>query len=729
MPIEYAGVELLIPPAAVVDWLEEQLNVKGLAEAEPCYGMGTVNDAVQRSWHGYLRSLPVRIGTLHWPTGARRHAVGHFLATTEQVNRIRKKVFSSTPKPATLFLSADREEDANKNEVATDLYLLPPAPLTLDRKLLGKVAKTSTFEQLFLLTLVDVRWYWRRRTLKDLVARVEPGFAEWADYYRHFRDTVQGLGTFEFDEPDAAFLRPSPALQMTNAEEAGAFMDLVAWNTGLRWVRQLDGSVGADNLETSKATLEENLKADWMDDAAAGGRYQLADHAHIIPAKFFLACRAVSPDRPLLTPFGGYVLSELKSVKGYEKLKGTETPLVLYDEFQLRADCQVLNFKAATALAKQVFSAWLDYLTGGVRLRVQGVVPWEPEGLSDCVEWTVREGEAFTLVKPGPFAEPLLTLAHSDGNELYDPRGEEAAFLVAADVYDFPTVDKLTHLEVVRRQVRLPPFSAAGRPERWQVGSVGGSDNVLNLNLVPPGWSFAAQGYYALPFALDVTVSAVRGPASVEPGQPDTDKVSGPLTPAQQKRLTPWPADAALGARGRVFLRSRLLDPGDTSPPVYVGWLHLKCGTFPKAMKIWLVPTSALTDGSLTREKWFVLLGNDGGIQQPAVTFLPVEGDAGQRVVGVETLFYGDGPNAFLAETYFFSPSGYAFKTDPDPTKPRAYSVCNGQVKLAFTAPPTCDPGVTPPGAGATATTGTDTTGTGTGTTATGTPATTPGGG
>ena len=127
-----------------------------------------------------------RLGTLWWPVGASRFAIGHFIATQEQVAAMRPLAARGKALPL-------RISDGSNN-ITTNLWLLPPRPL-------------SGIPGLYLCSFADDRlWWWQRAAAITVTA----GTTTWAELYT---DLGIALGvTITPDTINAAYLMPTADL-------------------------------------------------------------------------------------------------------------------------------------------------------------------------------------------------------------------------------------------------------------------------------------------------------------------------------------------------------------------------------------------------------------------------------------------------------------------------------------------------------------------------------------
>src|SRR5258707_1347925 len=140
--LTYAGVPLLSPTKETADWVEKHISPNDTHPwAEPLTGKN-------RSYYtitGGNVERPIKLGTLYWPTGASRWAVGYFLASAGEIGSIRQKVYASGS-----YVTQPLVMDDGKRKITTNLWMLPPR----------RLAQLPNYNGLYLLTLVDDRYFW-----------------------------------------------------------------------------------------------------------------------------------------------------------------------------------------------------------------------------------------------------------------------------------------------------------------------------------------------------------------------------------------------------------------------------------------------------------------------------------------------------------------------------------------------------------------------------------------
>lgn len=191
---------------------------------------------------------PVVINTLTWPVGASRFARGHFVVTDKQLDLIQGVTYKNGTQAAAQFVFSD-----SVNSIETDLWMLPPTPL----------AQCATGLGMWLLTLVDERYYWSGMPL-DLTVNV--GVTTWEDLYD---DIAAVLGaTFVVDPVAADYLTPTIDYS-TYQKPLSGVLDAIAFSVQQRVVRSYDGTIKIQNYSTAKAAVIAN--SGWK--PYAGGVY------------------------------------------------------------------------------------------------------------------------------------------------------------------------------------------------------------------------------------------------------------------------------------------------------------------------------------------------------------------------------------------------------------------------------------------------------------------------
>ncbi len=311
---------------------------------------------------------PVELGRLSWPAGAGRWACGHWLADTDTLADIRAAGAPGSALPLVI--------DDGTRSITTSLYLLPPRPLAL----------CGGDPALYLLTLVDDRFFWHWRT--SAVA-VTGGTTTWAQL---FAGVASALGiTVTPDAIDADYLKPAP--QFTSYyEDLPTLLDAAAASVGQRIVRRLDGTVlsqgGANGLAQGLA----NLAAGYP--KLAGGVITDADLLASLPATVLVSFpQADTTQAPYAVAIGG------SGLRGTVSIRDT----AIYDGS---------NATELNSLADLIATDWENLQSGTWDVVYSGVAPWVPDCLTDEISWTHREGDFSTRARRGPWDGWPDTLLH-----------------------------------------------------------------------------------------------------------------------------------------------------------------------------------------------------------------------------------------------------------------------------------------------------------------------------
>src|SRR6185437_10805426 len=190
-------------------------------------------------WPSQPRTRKPKVGSLYWPLGASRWAVGMFVVTNNELAPIRQAVYQTpgtpTPQPSVL--------NDGKRSLTTSLYMLPPRPLT----------QITGNNDAWLLPLVDERYWW---WFKASNITVTPGTTTWTQLYASIA-TALGI-TLTVDAIPAAYLKPTGDFGV-GYDSLPLLLDAVARSVGQRIVRDFAGGVRAWNVAASQAQVAVNF--------------------------------------------------------------------------------------------------------------------------------------------------------------------------------------------------------------------------------------------------------------------------------------------------------------------------------------------------------------------------------------------------------------------------------------------------------------------------------------
>lgn len=349
-------------------------------------------------------------GTLFWPTGASRFALGQYVATDAEIQAIRALV-DDDPRanPLTLTLAGQTKED---DGLDFQMHFLHALPLQLH------YADRSTFsprpfqDAIYLLLLVDYRYYFQT----DQPEWEIDDATTWDDLDDLLEDY---LGDATIDgNPLAAFaLQPGLLLQTPAVvggmayPTAGALLDAICLASGRRFVANRNGSFHIQHGVTARSIL--TSQALCFQSTRYGG--DLAFHDLAATVYGFVAPRTITVVFPgsdgsdevapytstvaLTTPLDTlWPTGALQFVEGDLRVVTTA-----YNDGTNDADCD--NFAEAWA------NEWWGWLAQPEIIVYSGVVPFEPVAALDYVRWVTRKDDVYTYTTRG-LLNPRPGLVH-----------------------------------------------------------------------------------------------------------------------------------------------------------------------------------------------------------------------------------------------------------------------------------------------------------------------------
>jgi hypothetical protein len=305
--IEFAGVTLALRTPELDDWLRRNrlsaLDLFGRPPTEATLrtvAKGHADPRVPFPRPNYSPDPEPQINVLHWPTGASRFGWFVGIASDAAWRKVLES-FETETSPAGVLLQikpkplivgdSDYQDDLKDKEdgwhadnkkpnhfaIKTQMYLLDPRPISLRRK-----------ETLWLLPMVDCRYWWRTRILPhrlptDLVERVpEPELkTTWSGWKTVFQHAVSPAVTgsdpeveliaipeLDSDHENLWFFPDRTELDRP-LEPVGPLMDAWAHSMGRRVVRHFNGRVEIVDVGTSQDRHDDNTNG--IESIVAGG--------------------------------------------------------------------------------------------------------------------------------------------------------------------------------------------------------------------------------------------------------------------------------------------------------------------------------------------------------------------------------------------------------------------------------------------------------------------------
>lgn len=223
------------PLADLVDELNRLIPFKYLQD----FGMTPTMPGRNLASIAYLTQLgpqpgpDVRIGDWYYPNTACRWGVFRGLATSSQMKAMLTQTnggtASSVTVPRPFIMQANpispdnNDSDLEQYTVEDLMYMLPPRPLA---------EQGGQFDGLFLITLVDERYYWQYNPVSLRVT----SSTTWEQL---IAQVAAALGiTIGYDPISPLYLQPEPDSQFwCNMESAAVLLDALAYNIGRTVVR------------------------------------------------------------------------------------------------------------------------------------------------------------------------------------------------------------------------------------------------------------------------------------------------------------------------------------------------------------------------------------------------------------------------------------------------------------------------------------------------------------
>ncbi len=404
--ITFAGVPLLLedPGFEFQVWLERTLSLEGLT----IFGGGGTSELVegrQRPRDGEV-GLPVhnytsyeppewRINTLWWPTGATRHAIGLFLASGSQLDKINEELGSDTSEATNSATLVIQEGSEAATEVSTTMTLLPAYKVT--HPFVGKDTSPSDPtrpEDCWLLCLVDERYLWKFKSIGDIAVDKD---STWTGT---FSAMGSGLGvSINHDTVSADYGRPDEVELLRKYDNAALLLEAVSASVGQRFVRRTDGSLLSMDADASKNRHETNAgiaePTGAQKSKAAAGPDQLlggGEHDEFQPDSVEVIFRksidgkAMDPDDPLF-------LEEVSpSTLGFDS--GTADTVktfhtTAFAEVDTGDATEATNASDVTDLATAIAGSYLGWLEKHYDYSYSGIKTWSMTGFDDWVWWHI----------------------------------------------------------------------------------------------------------------------------------------------------------------------------------------------------------------------------------------------------------------------------------------------------------------------------------------------------
>jgi hypothetical protein len=408
MKAEFASCPLLLedPLGEVQAWLDRYLSIDDLSLFGWPYGSYANRRTAARRSARNSRSLPVmnwpappppRINTLYWPTGATRWAVGLFLVDGQSLRTIQEYVAETGA--ATLRIGSD-----DTWVIDARMHLLPPKRISYARQ---------KSEELWLLPLVDERFFWREESI-DRSVRINNDPAEqlttWEDLFETIGFSL-GLSIETGVIPDE-YAYPDKTELERLCDDPAALLDAAAASVGCRIVRRLDGVVELQDYGSAQDIHEANLEGDDSGQGSDVPESEESEGDDDVPCDLIAGGEGAEDLRRLAVPryvqvvfpvyTGGClhrrgrvnaVVVDAEQVEIFEYRDGCRTffdtayaDVPTGDDEEPGADAEASeaeNQEDLDALARQVAEDYLHWNVLHFDATMPGILDWRPSGYYD----------------------------------------------------------------------------------------------------------------------------------------------------------------------------------------------------------------------------------------------------------------------------------------------------------------------------------------------------------
>lgn len=384
--IKYAGQNLLLedPRGDLADFLDRHFSLDDLrlwgrypaATLSPIRGPRSVKClSLGIPIINYPSPPPLRINSLYWPSGATRWACGLFLCDDPTLGKIQTAVTGESREsyePQQLVLADSTFDktiapdaftvDSQGNvALSVSMYMLSPRP----------ISNVSSDSRLWLLPLVDERYYWRDRT----------GTVNTTSWTTYFDSLFSALATeSDIDTVSAAWGRPDPTELARDYQNPAVLLDAAAHSIGRRVVRGIDGVTSVDDSLFSSNLAHNNITQAGVE--IAGADIDRLDE-QFTPEKVAVIFRDPDDSDTLhKIEIDSASISSHAYFSGQKKVFFTTSR----DSFTSGggSDPTAASTNLATAIATdfiRIFNERYDRTYGGVR-------NWFPCGTDDYVMWS-----------------------------------------------------------------------------------------------------------------------------------------------------------------------------------------------------------------------------------------------------------------------------------------------------------------------------------------------------
>lgn len=349
--LHYAGVPVTLATREQMDWIARNISLE--TSGSPL-------------WRG--RVLHPRVGSLLWPVGASRWAEAWVLADEDQLALIQQVT-------GTAALTAAYLEIGLAAEVKALMYMLPPRPLT----------GLPGARRLWLIPLVDDRYFWGRDLTDPDAEPTDPTLAEWLE---HVIGLLPATVTATVpDLPDAYEASDVPCRLGGLPSRLPGLIDQAAGHTGVRCLVPLDWSQLPVTFPGATAAWDAATQQTALKDIRAGGLAR--DPELLLPSSYEVLFRK---EETGLDRAAGH--REEVSYLGGSEAHQQDLYSAAVAVYGLAG---ITNGTSIAALAQQLVEDWAAWQRVGRDIHFPTVLAIVPDATGD-IEWHVSADGCYTRV-------------------------------------------------------------------------------------------------------------------------------------------------------------------------------------------------------------------------------------------------------------------------------------------------------------------------------------------
>lgn len=409
--------------------------------------------ALANSWKtdSQPSSEEVIIGDWYYPYGASRWSVFRGLATSSQVKEMLAAMqIDENGEEGSVWLPQEfvmscvptiTTSDPTDYQITTSMYLLPPRPL-------GEFG--GDFDGIYLITLVDERYYWNQYNSISLAIRQGLTWDALIQQISSYLDVDINYSTipsvYSYPEPDSQLF--------CNQENVGTLLDAIGFNIGKTLVRNMDGSYNFQTPSEGQDIAFENRDAitpfarvmggDLFNTDTKAGDLTVSKNAtvpefvnvtfpkYVIgndPIPHFVNYRNISPqpsswyedsygavDTVIVPLASGGIDLGLVGIPGAYTVHDTAKAIYNFDSESAPIQSgSAQNFSGNVSLAMQIAQDYYNTQTGAAFDEVYpGIFNWDPESSHDII-WTfsTKAGAATTRVMRTEWNTTVREMQHA----------------------------------------------------------------------------------------------------------------------------------------------------------------------------------------------------------------------------------------------------------------------------------------------------------------------------